>query len=86
MKSADGKIERIRVEAITEWPTKLKGFIHWVSHEESEEAIVRVYSYLFTAEEVGDEWLNQLNPNSLVEKPNARIWKSLSKSAVFDRF
>ena len=45
---------------------KVKATIHWVSAAHATDAEVRLYDRLFTAEEpTGDDWLTQLNPESL---------------------
>jgi hypothetical protein len=49
-------------------------------------AILRVYNYLFTKPVVEDDWFECINPESLVEKTNARIWKNISGAKEFDRF
>ncbi len=74
------------MKALPNYAEKLKGFIHWVSKDHSVDAIVRVYNYLFTVAEVGDEWLSQINPESLVEKKNAKVWKNIENAVEYDRF
>ena len=49
-------IEKVKVKILPDYAEKLKGYIHWVSKENSTDAIVRLYNYLFTEEEVKDEW------------------------------
>ena len=56
---------------------KVKGILHWVSKDHSLNAVVRLYQALFKVEDLnkaGDEWLNHINPESLVVKENAKIW------------
>jgi glutaminyl-tRNA synthetase len=87
VKKADGSIDFIRVEALTDYKEKLKGYIHWVSEEHSIDAELRLYSYLFDCEEVKDEdWEQHINPDSLVVKTNAKIWKNLENVQIYDRF
>jgi len=47
---------------------------------------VRLYNYLFTEPEVGDDWFDKINSESLVEKSNAIIWTNIGESKEFDRF
>lgn len=65
---------------------KLKGFIHWVSKDYSEDAIVNVFNYLFADPEVGDDWLEKLNPESLIVKPHAKVWSNLKDAKEYDHF
>lgn len=87
-KTEDGKIEKVLVKVITEVKEKLKGYIHWVSEEHSEDAIIRNYGYLFDCEVVpNDEWEKHVNKDSLIEKRNAKVWKNISTNAKeYDRF
>lgn len=67
---------------------KVKGTIHWVSANHAVEAEVRLYDRLFTIEEPGskENWLDYINPNSLLVLPNALIEPSLKNSKPGDRF
>jgi glutaminyl-tRNA synthetase len=58
---------------------KTKGRIHWISDKDSHKSEVRVYDYLFKSENPGEleNYLDDLNPNSLVVRDNALIHKSL---------
>ena len=77
----------MKVKAIPDYQgDKLKGFIHWVSKEHSVDAIVRVYNYLFDVPEPNDDWFNQLNPDSLIEKKNAKVWTNIANSKEYDKF
>ena len=51
------------------------------------------YDRLLTVEDVaktskkeGKDWLEYYNENSLVVKPNARVWNLLAKAKPYDRF
>eukprot|EP01028_Stygiella_incarcerata_P003419 TRINITY_DN167_c0_g1_i1.p1 TRINITY_DN167_c0_g1~~TRINITY_DN167_c0_g1_i1.p1 ORF type:complete len:785 (+),score=231.16 TRINITY_DN167_c0_g1_i1:436-2790(+) len=65
-----GDIRELRVFAIFEDQRKVKGHLHWVS--ESEPGVAprkvefRLYEPLFTVDEPGDDWINELNPTSEV--------------------
>eukprot|EP01053_Blabericola_migrator_P013022 Blabericola_migrator_1__13021@NODE_871_length_6203_cov_215_911832_g224_i2_p4_GENE_NODE_871_length_6203_cov_215_911832_g224_i2NODE_871_length_6203_cov_215_911832_g224_i2_p4_ORF_typecomplete_len228_score57_22tRNAsynt_1c_C/PF03950_18/6_4e50tRNAsynt_1c_C/PF03950_18/2_1e03_NODE_871_length_6203_cov_215_911832_g224_i253426025 len=71
---------------------KVKGVIHWVSEIGSIEVEVRLYETLFVKadpDEVSSPdqtWLDNLNPNSLRVKSNARMEKSLKGSTVLDTY
>ena len=57
---------------------KVKGIIHWVSAERCVEAPVRLYDHLFSAEHPDDvpegvDWKSNLNPQSLVLVPRAKL-------------
>ena len=59
---------------------KIKGTIHWVDANNCENAEVRLYDNLFTAPEpdVGDKnFLDYINPNSLVVKKECKVEKSM---------
>ena len=86
VRKANGSVDFVKVKAVPELNTKLKGFIHWISKAHSTDAIVRIYNYLFTEEEVGDNWLEKLNPNSLIEKKNAKVWNNIANSVEYDRY
>lgn len=81
------KIEKVRVKVLPNYEQKLKGYIHWVSKEHSSDAIVRLYNYLFNVEEVAkDDWEKDINPDSLIEKTNAKVWSELNNTKEYDRF
>ncbi|MEE2698326.1 MAG: glutamine--tRNA ligase/YqeY domain fusion protein [Pseudomonadota bacterium] len=61
---------------------KVKGTIHWVSVNESLTAEVRLFDHLFKNQEPelsGDEFLKEINPNSLKILENCKLEPSLSK-------
>lgn len=77
----------MRVKVLPNYEQKLKGYIHWVSKEHSSDAIVRLYNYLFNVEEVAkDDWEKDINPDSLIEKTNAKVWSELNNTKEYDRF
>lgn len=87
VRNASGEVQHVKVEALVDFKEKLKGYIHWVSKDHSVDAIVRNFSYLFTVEEVpNDTWEQFLNPESLVTKENAKVWKNIENSKESDRF
>lgn len=54
---------------------KPKGHLTWVSARDNVPAEVRLYDHLFMHEDPSEveDWLGDMNPNSLVIRPNARI-------------
>jgi glutaminyl-tRNA synthetase len=81
-------VEKVKVKVLIDYKEKLKGYIHWVSESHSADAIVRLYNHMFTVKEVpNDEWEKFINPDSLIEKRNAKVWAHLASNAKeFDRF
>ncbi|MDP6692165.1 MAG: glutamine--tRNA ligase/YqeY domain fusion protein [Alphaproteobacteria bacterium] len=59
---------------------KVKGTIHWVSAAHAVDAKVRLYEHLFNSEEPpsGDDFLADLNPNSLEVLPQAWLEPDLA--------
>ena len=62
---------------------KVKATLHWVSAEHSLPAEVRLYGHLFTKENPadvaeGEDWLANLNPNSLQTLTDCRVEPSLA--------
>eukprot|EP00743_Colponemidia_sp_Colp-15_P001026 GILK01001132.1.p1 GENE.GILK01001132.1~~GILK01001132.1.p1 ORF type:complete len:787 (+),score=153.39 GILK01001132.1:47-2407(+) len=75
--------------AHTEQAKKLKGHLHWVAEHTSTLAELRLYDTLFKSEfpNAMDNWLDDINPESLVLVHNARIDKYLAQCAkVGDKF
>lgn len=66
---------------------KVKGVIHWVSATKGVKAEVRIYDRLFTESdpEVGDDFLANLNPDSL-KVVQAVIEPALAQAQAEDRF
>lgn len=67
---------------------KIKGIIHWVSAEHAVDAEVRVYDRLFKLPNPAgaDDYLEQLNPESLTVYENAKLEPSLGNAASEDRY
>jgi glutaminyl-tRNA synthetase len=86
VKTNTGEIDHIKVKILPDHKEKLKGYIHWVSKENSIDAVVRLYNYMFTEPEVGDDWITKINPESLIEKPSAKVWNLLSGAKEYDSF
>lgn len=83
----NGEIEYVKVKVLADYKEKLKGYIHWVSEAHSVGAIIRLYNYMFDIAEVpNDEWDKHINPDSLIEMRNGKIWKNIENAKEFDRF
>ena len=70
---------------------KVKGTLHWVSAEHAIDAEVRLYDVLFSKEkaedvEEGQDWKDNLNPNSLTVLTCCKLEPSLANANVGDRF
>ena len=68
---------------------RVKGTIHWVSAPHAQDAEVRLYDRLFTAEdpeEGGRDALDNLNPQSLERVTGAKVEPLLATAAPGDRF
>ena len=66
---------------------RVDGTIHWVSAAHALEAEVRVYDRLFSVEQPGgDEFLDQINPNSLEVLTDARVEPSLANAKPGESF
>ncbi len=70
---------------------KVKSTIHWVSAEHAVDAEVRIYEKLFTKEnptelEEGQNFTDNLNPNSLEVIANAKLEPSLANAAPGSRY
>lgn len=71
IKSADGQVSELRCtldlesrQGMQGAGRKIKGTIHWVSAKHAIKAEVRLYDRLFTAPAPGDDFREQLNPES----------------------
>jgi len=88
----DGKI--VELKATVDWTpkTKPKGFIHWVAEptpgQEPYSVEVRLYDKLFKSEEPGklENWLEDLNPNSLQVISKVYVDPSLKAAAAGSRY
>ena len=70
---------------------KVKGTIHWVSAEHALTAEVRLYDHLFATENPldvaeGEDYLANLNPDSLEVLSDCKLEPSLATAAVGERF
>jgi len=70
---------------------KVRGVIHWVSATESVPAEIRLYDRLFKhpspdSDKTVENWLDNLNPESLVVMANAMVEKSLFEGQSGDTF
>jgi glutaminyl-tRNA synthetase len=70
---------------------KVKSTIHWVSAAHAIDAEVRIYDKLFTKEdpnqvEEGQEFIANLNPNSLEVIANAKLEPSLANAPIEGRY
>ena len=70
---------------------KVKATLHWVSAAHAIEAEVRLYDRLFKAKnplqvEDGKDWLDNLNPESLVVLTGCKLEPSLAEVSPGDRF
>ena len=66
---------------------KVKATIHWVSAAHAVDAEVRLYDRLFAAEEPsGDDWMTQLNPESLEVLHGCKLEASLADAAPGSRW
>lgn len=93
-KDADGKVIAIHAEydpesrgGETADGRKVKGTIHWVSASHCLNAELRLYDKLFKAENPGGEtgnYLDDLNPDSLIVVKNAKVEESLKDSKKGD--
>ncbi len=66
----------------------IKGTLHWVSAEHAIDAEVRLYDHLFAKEdpEEGEDFRQNLTPNSLETLGNCKVEPSLAKAAASDRY
>ena len=68
---------------------KVKGTLHWVSEKHSLAAEIRLYDRLLSVPFPGSgdtDFLKQMNPESLVVLPNARVEPSLAQAQPESRF
>jgi len=65
---------------------KVKGTIHWVSVEHAVSAPVRLYDRLFKTAFPGDDFVAELNPNSLALAQRAALEPALGDALPEDRF
>jgi len=94
IKDANGQITELHCthdpETLGKKPEgrKVKGVIHWVPASQSVEAEVRVYERLFNqpAPLAEEDYLDAINPESLVVMANARLEASVATASIGSRF
>lgn len=98
VKDAAGKVTELRctadLETRNEKPLdgrKVKGTIHWVDVATALDAEACLYENLFTLENVaevpeGTNYLDHLNPDSLIRRPAAKLEAALGQAKAGDRF
>ena len=94
IKDANGQITELHCthdpETLGKKPEgrKVKGVIHWVPASQSVEAEVRVYERLFNqpAPLAEEDYLDAINPESLVVMANARLEASIASASIGSRF
>jgi glutaminyl-tRNA synthetase len=70
---------------------RVKATLHWVSAQHAIDAEVRLYDHLFTKEnplevEEGEDWLDNLNPDSLRILTGCKLEPSLATAKPGERF
>jgi glutaminyl-tRNA synthetase len=70
---------------------KVKGTIHWVSADKAVDAEVRLYDHLFSKPDPddvpeGQDYLANLNPNSLVVLTGCKLEPTLATASIGERF
>jgi len=85
--SSSGEPEELRATYDPKKSIKPKGVLHWVPSEPFSEIItVRMYEPLFQSDEPGSDFLNNINPNSLVEIADARADSFVAHAKPGDSF
>ncbi len=95
-RDTDGSVTKLRATVVPgtvagDNPTdrKVSGVIHWVDAATSVTAEIRLYDHLFKVpkpEEAGADFLEQLDPESLVVIEGARLEASLASAAIGSRW
>ena len=83
----DGVVRSLDCEIVEE-EAKPKGVLHWISDKDSAVCEVRIYDHLFKSPEPSgiEDWIGDLNPNSLRVVKNSLIQKELTNAAVEEKF
>jgi glutaminyl-tRNA synthetase len=92
IKDDQGEVIELRCTYDTDTPRgqnssdgrKVKGVVHWVSASHSIDATVRLYDRLFSVESPDsgeNSFLDHINPDSVVELPNAKLEHNLADVA-----
>ena len=73
------EIIAVHAELLKDSKEKPKGYVHWIPVKDSIEVEARLYDVLFLEYNPNelDNWLDSLNPNSLITKPHDRVHKDL---------
>jgi len=86
---ANGNVTELRVTYDKDNSNKKVKTIHWVSSAAGQKPTaveVRLYDHLFKESELGDDWLDHVNPDSLKIIDNAFADKTVLNSKEYDRF
>lgn len=98
VKDADGNVTELRcrcdLETRNNMPAdgrKVRGTIHWLSAAHALDGKVRAYDKLFTIPNISDipedeNYLDYLNPDSLIEYASCKLEPALADAALDDRF
>ena len=98
VKDADGNVTELRcrcdLETRNNMPAdgrKVRGTIHWLSAAHALDGKVRAYDKLFTIPNINDipedeNYLDYLNPDSLIEYAGCKLEPALADAALDDRF
>ncbi len=98
VKDADGNVTELRcrcdLETRNNMPDdgrKVRGTIHWLSAAHALDGKVRAYDKLFTIPNINDipedeNYLDYLNPDSLIEYAGCKLEPALADAALDDRF
>ena len=98
VKDADGNVTELHCAADLQTGNgnpadgrKVKGTIHWLSCAHALDTTVRLYDHLFTIENVGsleegENYLDYVNPNSVVELTGCKLEPSMEQVAPGERF
>ena len=98
VKNADGNVTELRcrcdLETRNNMPDdgrKVRGTIHWLSAAHALDGKVRAYDKLFTIPNINDipedeNYLDYLNPDSLIEYAGCKLEPALADAALDDRF
>ncbi|KAF2076881.1 hypothetical protein CYY_001783 [Polysphondylium violaceum] len=84
-----GNVTELRVTYDKDNSNKKVKTIHWVSSVAGQKPTaveVRLYDHLFKDSEIGDDWLEHINPDSLKVIENAVADKTVANSKEYDRF
>eukprot|EP01111_Echinosteliopsis_oligospora_P012983 TRINITY_DN4544_c0_g1_i2.p1 TRINITY_DN4544_c0_g1~~TRINITY_DN4544_c0_g1_i2.p1 ORF type:complete len:782 (-),score=211.80 TRINITY_DN4544_c0_g1_i2:3-2348(-) len=90
---ASGNVSEIFVTVDKTNPNKVKGVLHWVAESKKDKSPlkveIRLYESLFNSEDIndlGNDWLADLNPNSLTVVDGALADVSLAGAAVWNKY